>query len=239
MTYNNFSISSGKGKLYLKEKQPTQGYEEVTYGTEGKKTYHKYQDSIKGFPKTFEVKEITYEGKTLKFLELALVDGDVSNKVSVPLKNAKGNYTDEVKALLSALNGLTLGEEVTLTTKATTTTGKNGKEYKNLNIYINYINILGDNGKGQGAGFIAYSDIPAPIEKIVAGDKTWDWTPQTEFFYSKLGEIQAKFQNAPQSSTPTPKAETKSANALPLQTTEQAFPPAEKLNVEAYNDLPF
>lgn len=240
MTYNNFSISSGKGKLYLKEKQPTEGYEEVTYGTEGKKTYHKYADSIKGLPKTFEVKEVSYEGKTLKFLELSLVDDNVSNKVSVPLKNAKGNYTDEVKALLSALNGLNLGEEITLTTKATTTTGKNGKEYKNLNIYINYVNILGENGKGLGTGFIPYTDIPAPIEKVVAGDKTWDWTPQTEFFYSKLGEIQAKFQNAPATaSTIAPKAETKSANALPPQTAEQAFPPAGKLNTEETDDLPF
>lgn len=202
MTYNNYSISSGKGKLYLKEKQPTEGYEEVTYGTEGKKTYHKYSDSIKGFPKSLEVKEVSYDGKTLKFLELSLLDGDISNKVSVPLKNQKGNYTDEVKAILSALNGLTLGEEVTFTTKATTTTGKNGKEYKNLNIYINYTNILGDNGKGQVTGFIPYNNIPPPIEKIVAGDKTWDWTPQTEFFYSKLGEILAKFQNVPSNSIP-------------------------------------
>jgi len=210
-TYNNYSISAGKGKLYLKEKQPTEGYEEVTYGTEGKKTYHKYADSIKGFPKSLEVKEISYEGKTLKFLEFTLLDGEISNKVSVPLKNVKGNYTDEVKALLSALNGLTLGEEVTLTTKATTTTGKNGKEYKNLNIYINYVNIIGDNGKGQGTGFIPYTDIPSPTEKIVAGDKVWDWTPQTEFFYSKLGEIITKFQNVPAQSVTstlqTPKQE--------------------------------
>lgn len=202
-TYNNYSISAGKGKLYLKSKTPQEGFEKVTYGTNGESTtYHQYADSIKGLPKSLEVKEISYEGKTLKFLEFTLLDGEISNKVSVPLKNAKGNYTDEVKALLSALNGLTLGEEVTLTTKATTTTGKNGKEYKNLNIYINYVNILGDNGKGQGTGFIPYTDIPAPTEKIVAGDKVWDWTPQTEFFYSKLGEIITKFQNVPVTSTP-------------------------------------
>lgn len=205
-TYNNYSISSGKGKLYLKSKTPQEGFEKVTYGTNGESiTYHKYADSIKGFPSLFEVKEITHEGKTLKFVELTLTDGEVLNKVSVSLKNTKGGYTDETRALLSALNGLTLGEEVTLTTKATTTTGKNGKEYKNLNIYINYINILGENGKGQTTGFIPYTEIPAPIEKIVAGDKVWDWTPQTEFFYSKLGEIITKFQNVPtQSTTPTP-----------------------------------
>lgn len=204
--YNNYSISAGKGKLYLKSKTPQEGFEKVTYGTNGESiTYHKYADSIKGVPSLLEVKEISYEGKTLKFMELTLTDGEVLNKVSAPLKNIKGNYTDEVKALLSALNKLDLGEEVTLTVKASTTTGKNGKEYKNLNVYINYVNRLGENGKGLGTGFIAYGDIPPPIEKIVAGDKTWDWTPQTEFFYAKLGEIQAKFQNAP-TATPTPQA---------------------------------
>jgi hypothetical protein len=233
MTYNNYSISAGKGKLYLKEKQATAGYIEVSYGTEGKTTFHKYEDSIKGFPKFLEVKEITYEGKILKFLELTLMDGEVSNKVSTSLKNAKGNYTDEVKALLSALNGLDLGEEVTLTTKATTTTGKNGKEYKNLNIYINYVNRLGENGKGLGTGFIPYGDIPAPTEKLVAGDKVWDWSPQTEFFYSKLGEIIAKFQNnATQSSVPEQK---QAPTASPAQATE----PAVDTKKEHFSDLPF
>ena len=235
-TYNNYSISSGKGKLYLKEKQPTQGYEEVTYGTEGKKTYHQYHDSIKGVPKYFDVKEVQHDGKTLKFMELSLIDGEVSNKVSVPLKNTKGGYTDESRALISALNGLDLGEEVMLTVKSTTTTGKNGKEYKNLNIYINYINRLGENGKGLGTGYIPYNDIPSPIEKIVAGDKTWDWSPQTEFFYIKLGEIQAKFQGV---SSPTASSAPTPENRLPTASPAQAFPPAEKLKEDYVDDLPF
>ena len=133
--YNNYSISAGKGKLYMKAKQPTEGFEKVTYGTNGESvTYHKYAESIKGVPSLLEVKEISYEGKTLKFMELTLTDGEVLNKVSAPLKNIKGNYTDEVRALLSALNNLDLGEEVTLTVKATTTTGKNGKEYTRLDL---------------------------------------------------------------------------------------------------------
>lgn len=204
--YNNFSISAGKGKLYLKEKQPTVGFEEITYGTEGKKTYHQYHNSIKGVPKYFDIKEVQYEGKTLKFLELTLIDGDTSNKVSVPLKNIRGSYTDEVKSMLSALNGLELGEEVTLSTKNTTTTGKNGKEYKNLNIYINYVNRLGENGKGLSTGFIPYTEIPAADKKVVAGDTQWDFSQQTEFFYTKLQEIQAKFQNGQSetSTAPTP-----------------------------------
>ena len=234
MTYNNFSISSGKGRLYLKSKNPQEGYEKVTYGTNGESvTYHKYVDSIKGKPTNFEVKEISYEGKTLKFLELTFTDGDDSNKVSVPLKNSKGGYTDEVRSLLSAMNGLELGEDVTLSVKSTTTTGKNGKDYKNLNIYINYVNRLGENGKGLSTGFIAYSDIPAPEKKVVAGDTVYDWTPQTEFFYSKLQEIQGRFNNsAPQEpqQTEAPK------NAVPTATPEQAF---EAPKPQAENRLPF
>jgi len=243
MTYNNFSISSGKGKLYLKSKTAQDGFEKVTYGTNGENvTYHKYADSIKGTPKTFEVKEIQYEGKTLKFMELGLVDGDISNKVSVPLKNTKGGYTDEARALLSALYNMDLGEEVTLSTRVSTTTGKNGKEYKNLNIYINYVERLGENGKGLSTGFIPYNEIPAPIEKVVAGDKTWDWTPQTEFFYEKLQEVQAKFQNAPQptaqasaSKVETPK------NAVPTASPAEAFEPATNFVADNPNmeKLPF
>ena len=38
----------------------------------------------------------------------------------------------------------------------------------------------------------------------MAGDKVWDWTPQTEFFYAKLGEIITKFQDVPESNSSTP-----------------------------------
>jgi len=237
--YKNYSISAGKGKLYLKEKQPTAGYEEVTYGTEGKKTYHQYRDNIKGIPQNLEVKEIQHEGKTLKFIELTLVDGEDNNKVSAPLKNVKGNYTDETKALISSLYNINLGEPVTLTVKTTTTTGKNGKEYKNLNIYINYVNTLNEHGKGLSTGFIPYTEIPAPIEKIVAGDKTWDWSPQTEFYYSKLQEVQEKFskkETAPQTSGNKP-AET--GKQLPTVAPEEAFETAVNVKQEDFQDLPF
>jgi hypothetical protein len=226
MEYKNYSISNGKGKLYLKSTEPKEGYEKITYG-EGKTTFHQYADSVKGLPKTLEVKEILHEGKTLKFLELTLIDGEIANKVSVSLKNPKGNYSDETKVLLSALNSLELGEEVTLTTKSTTTTSKtNGKEYKNLNVYINYVNRLGDNGKGLSTGFISYHDIPKPIEKIVAGDKVYDWSPQTEFFYTKLGELITKFQVG---------GTTKTENKLPPQTPATAT----NVKVEDPSSLPF
>ena len=234
MTYNNFSISSGKGKLYLKEKTPTEGYEEVTYGTEGKKTYHKYFNSIKGVPSYLESKEVQFDGRTLRFLELTLIDGDISNKVSVSLKN-KGGYTDEVKLLLSALDGLEMGEEVTLSTAKTSYKNKKGEDKEQLNIYINYVNRLGENGKGLSTGYIPFTDIPKPTSKVVAGDTTWDWTEQTEFYYAKLTSILEKFKN----NTPATNAQQQTEapkNAVPTATPEQAF---EAPKPQTENKLPF
>lgn len=191
MNYRNFSISKSKGKLYLKEKQPTEGYEEVTYG-EGEKTYHQYHNSIEGTPKEFGVKEVSYKGRTLRFLELSLEDGDTINKISVNLKN-KGGYTDEAKALFSALRGLELNERVSVSPVKTVSEGKNGKTYENLNIYINYLNRQDENGRNPSTGYIHYKDIPKPIKKEVAGDTVWDFTPQTEFYYEVFQEIERKF----------------------------------------------
>lgn len=233
-TYKNYSISASKGKLYLKEKAPTPGYVEVTYGTDGnKKTYHKYEDSIQGMPKAFETKEIEFEDRTLRFLEFTLEDGDIINKVSVPLKNKTG-YTNEVKAIVSALNGLKPGELVTFTPKASTYTPTNGgKPKENLNIYINYINILGENSKGQSTGFIPFSEIPRAEKEVDEddGEVTWNWKPVNKFFSKKLKEISDRFESAPTTEPePTPTASApKAASTKPEQKTEE----------EEDDDLPF
>lgn len=235
-TYNNYSISLGKGKLYTKSSEPKEGYEKVTYGTDNKVTYHAYKDSIKGILKYFDTKEVEYQGKKLAFLEVTLIDGEVSNKVSVPLKNSKSNYTDEVKALTSALNSAEIGEEVTLSAvKTTSTSAKNGKEYTNLNIYINYVNRLGENGKGLSTGFISFDEIPKP-EKEDDEDLgvTWNWKPVNKYYAQKIKELQAKFQGA--STTPPATTPTK---AVPTATASEAFaPPATNVNA-AMQDLPF
>ena len=222
MTYNNFSLSTGKAKFYLKNKTPLEGYEEVTYGTEGKKTYHKYADSIKGLPTYLEQKEITHEGRPLRFLELTLVDGDVANKLSVPLKN-KGGYTDEVKVLVSALNGLELGEEVSINPVKNKYTTKTGAEKEQIQLYINYLGRLGENGKPLSTGYIPFSDIPKPTSKVVAGDTTWNWEEQTEFYWNKLTEIEARFKNQTTSaSTQAPKSPA-NKKEVPKATPEEAF----------------
>jgi hypothetical protein len=234
MTYNNYSFSLGKGKFYLKSKTPQQGYEEVIYGMEKDKvTYHRYVDTIKGTLKYFDVKEVDYQGKKLSFLEVSLVDGEVSNKVSVPLKNSKGNYTDEVKAILSSLNNAEVGEEYTMAMRKTATVGKNGKEYINIVCYLNYVNQLDANGKGVSTGYIAYEDVPKP-EKDEDEDLgvTWNWKPVNKFYAQKVKEIQAKFPTY--AKTEAPQAEVvQEPTPAPKVVEEIAFPMLED------DDLPF
>lgn len=224
MTYNNYSISSGKGKLYLKAKQPTEGFEEVIYGTEGKKTYHKYFNSMKGIPKYFETKEVQHNGKTLRFLELTLVDGEDHNKLSTTLKNKNG-YTDEVKQLVSALHNLDLGEEVTLSVNKGKYINKLGLEKETFNVYINYTGRLGENGKGLGTGFIPFAEIPKAEKEVDEddGEVTWNWKPVNKFFTAKIKDIEAKFQGGVTTSAST--APTSTSTAQPKE--------------EVSNDLPF
>lgn len=205
--YNNFYISKKRGKFYLKESQPTAGYEEVIYG-EGKKTYHKYFKYVQGVPSYFGTKEVEYDGKTLKFLELSLTDGDDVNKISVPLKN-KGGYTDEARKIISALNSADLKEKLSFSLKLKKYTKKNGSEGEDLAIYGNYVDIEGENGKPASTGFIKFNEIPPPTFKKVAGDIVWDFTGQTEFFYNKIQEIEERFISLNSDNNAPPKTDEK------------------------------
>jgi len=235
MAYNNFSISKKNSKFYLKEKQPTEGYVEVEYGTPVKKTYHKYFDTVQGTPKEFTTKEVEYQGRKLQFLEVSLEDGSDTNKISVSLKN-KGGYTDEVKALVSAFNGYKVGETVTMTVRTSNYTTKKGDERENLNIYVNYDNIKKNDGKSESTGYIDYKEIPSPTkEDDGMGGIEWNWKPQTVFFYNKINEIEAKFGG---DVTPTkPAAQT--SKAVPTITPQEAFEPAGLDDEQYHDDLPF
>lgn len=227
-TYKNYSISASKGKLYLKEKAPKEGYVEVPYGTEGKKTYHKYEDSIQGIVKSFETKEVPHDGRTLRFLEVTLQDGDTFNKVSVTLKNKNG-HTDEVRTIVSAFDGYKIGERVTLTPKLKTYTPKNGGAPKEqLAIYLNYVDILGENGKGLSTGYIPFNEIPRAEKEVDEddGEVTWNWKPVTKFYSQKIKEISEKF---PKDSSPAPTPEAKPTPSAPPVIDDEEDP----------DDLPF
>ena len=230
-TYNNYSISASKGSLYLKSSTPKEGYEKVIYGTNNDKvTYHQYKDKITGVPDKLEYKTIEHQQKKIHFLELSFKEQDgIVNKISVVAKN-KGTYTDEARTLISALYNIKLNEEVTFTPKINTYTNKKGVTKTGLSLYINYSNILKEDGNSESTGFIPFADIPRADVKEVAGESVYNWDEQTEFFYDKLQEIIGKFAST--QSSPN--------NNTPKQETNQSKPAvAESTSTVEEDDLPF
>lgn len=138
----------------------------------------------------------------------------------MPLKN-KGGYTDEVRKFVSALNSADLSEKISFAMRINKYTKASGQEAEDLAVYGNYPNKLGDNGKPASTGFIPYSDIPKPISKVVAGDTVWDFTPQTEFYYDKINELENKFKEIE-----------------PVESEPNSSPSGES-NKEVDDDLPF
>ena len=195
MAYNNFNISSGKAKFYLKSKEPKEGFIAVPYG-EGKTTYHQYYDRVEGILSKVETKDVDAGGKKLQFFEVTLIKGQDTNRISAPLKNSKGNYTDEVKALVSALNSAEPGQLVSVSLN-NKTTSKDGKDYENLSVYINYAERLGENGKPESSGFISFNEIPRAVkeEDEVLG-VTWNWKPVNKFYATKILEIVVRFEES-------------------------------------------
>ena len=101
-------------------------------------------------------------------------------------------------------------------------------------MYINYIERLGENGKGLSTGFINPNDVPKAIKDDDPDlGVTWDWKPVNRFYAQKIKEISEKFTTT--QTTSTPKAETK----LPPQSASQAFEPASTTKKEDFTDLPF
>jgi hypothetical protein len=246
MNYFNFKISSKQGEFYQSSSTPQEGYQAVEYGTPVKTTYHKYYKSLAGTVNSFGVKEVPYEGKTLKFLQLSLKDGENLYQISVTLNNQKGtNYSDEAKALIGAMRGYKAGEPVRASVSYKTTTSANGKEYKNCNFYLNYENIKNDAGKNASTGYIPFDEIPRAEVEEVAGEKSYTFKAQKNFYYGILMELSEKFkyESAPaMSPAPSPTAEPSSTGTAqqPVVAYQQEAPPtAAAIPTGKKDDLPF
>jgi hypothetical protein len=202
MAQQNFNISAKRGRLYLKSKEPKEGYETVSYG-DGKTTFHKYQDRVEGIITKVETKDVEAGGKKLQFFEVTLKDGDTYNNISTPLKNSKGNFTDEVKAFVSSLNNCPPFARVSVSCY-NKTTESGGKTYDNLNIFINLLDEVDpETGKPKGTGFIPYTEVPRAIKEDDPDlGVTWDWKPVNKYYIGKIKEIISKFEAA-RAATPT------------------------------------
>lgn len=221
MKYENYKI--GAVGLYQSSKTPQEGFEKTEYGTDKKITYIKKIDKIEGVITEIDTKEIEFDGRKMKMLEVTMVSGDTQHKIGVSLKNQKGsNYSDAAIALLSALNGYKIGQRASLSAYWKKSTGKNGKEYNNLSVAINHLDILTSENKPEWTGFVPFTDIPKATSKEVAGDTVWDFTPVMEFWYEKFTALKEKFSEAPAPASEAPKP-APSAQTVTLEDSDLPF----------------
>jgi hypothetical protein len=196
MANQNFNLSAKRGRFYLRSSEPKDGYEKISYG-DGKTTYHKYFNSVSGIITRAHIREVDANGKKLQFFEVTLKDGDTYNNVSVPLKNSKGNITDETKAFVSSLDKCAPFSRVNISAN-NKVVEKDGKSYDNLSVFINLLDEINpETNKPKSTGFIPFSEIPRAIKEDDADlGVTYDWRPVNKFYMAKIKEISAKFEDA-------------------------------------------
>lgn len=238
MGYNNFKI--GKDGLYTSSKTPQEGYTETRYGTNNEKiTYKKNVDSIEGVITKFLHKDITFEGKTLKIVELTFKNGNDFNTLSCNQYRANGgNYSDEFTRIISAMRGYKIGEFAKLTAYHRTYKDKNGVDRKSLVVNINHTNILNEDGKPEWTGFIPFDEVPKPESKIVREETVWNYDAQMDFYWEEYKKIAKNVNesNSPSTSSEPTIQESKPSQKIeePSGTVRQPVP-----TVEDDDDLPF
>lgn len=230
-----FSMSRAKGQFYQKSKEAKDGFEAVLYDNGTKTTYHKYVKELTGVVSNFDVKEVTFDGKTFKMVETTLKNGSDEFIISFPQKQANGkNFSEEFRTFISGLSNYELGEPVNVSFYMKET---EDKKFKNLNVYFRYVNKMGQDGKNLMTGFIPFSEIPRAEESVVAGDTVKTFNNQMEFFYNKFQEISKRISSSPTPAASTPAPQAAPPASAPIQTPTPASIPS---NIPpAKDELPF
>lgn len=231
-----------KGTFYLSEDTDGgQGWEKQEFKNpqtgEPMVKYHK-NISLEGELVYIGHKEDKFKGNCLT----VLIKGETETfSLEIPVLDTKGvKATNQYfNSLVGSLETLSKGDKIKMFIN-------NKNEDKSGNLYKNVVVLRPDNSLIKST--FEFKDVPkwlTTVKKDAFGKEVteYDPTPTNEFYISKFLKVVESFKSSNQkqetTSTPTPKAEPKSANALPPQTAEQAFPPAGKLNTEEPDDLPF
>ncbi len=196
-----FSISKSKSKFYSTSKEPREGYEKITYGSDNSVTYHKYVDTVEGILTKVSVEQKTIRGAELSFLSIELKTAEgYSDYISCTLKEY-GRFTEQAKAMASALNGASFGELYRFSVK---TRKSNDSDRSFLNIYVNDLNKLDESGKPVSTGFIPSSEIPkAEVSVDELGQKTTKYDNQNAFFTGIVAGLLKKAKEYSGSPAPT------------------------------------
>jgi len=182
-----YSISKSKSKFYSKSKDPREGYEQVTYGTDNSITYHKYVDTVEGILTKVVVEQKTLRGAELSFLSVELKTAEgYSDYISCTLKEY-GRFTEQAKAMASALNGASFGELYRFSVR---TRKGNDSDKSFLNIFVNDLNKFDESGRPVSTGFIPSSEIPKGETSVdELGQKTTTYDNQNKFFTGLISNL--------------------------------------------------
>jgi len=194
MNYKNLRFKWGNGKFVESAKQPSEGFQKIEYTDPDSKTdkvtYHKFHDEVSGIISSVGMNE-THFGT---FLRVNVKTGtDEITSIQVPYENQYG-FSRETKALISSLRDYKLGEDVTIKPVVKTFTRRNGNEGKDVNFYINYKNIMNDEGKPATTGYIKFDELPELEKEEKRGKTTYNSDKQMDFYYEVLQKVVADFE---------------------------------------------
>jgi hypothetical protein len=256
MAANTGSDSTGKknyygvayGKLSTSVKDIPEGYSEITEADLKSKTQaveqidlrKKYLNKGKGdYPY-----KVFYDSLTGVILEQEKFQNDNGTNLNLTVLDKDGDtsiiqvkfYSKYNENLLNRLLNTDTTKEFTFFPYAIPNTADFGEGNKSFYTQGVSLKVAGTKiePKYVDKSKDANSPLPNTDQVKVQGKVTTSRDNRLDFLH---GEFVKHFK--PSTSTPAPKVETNSANALPPQTPDQAFPPAGKLKEDEYTDLPF
>ncbi len=202
MAYKNLSVKESLGLFYMREKQPTEGYEKVewTIGERSGVTYHKIVTSVKGKVSRLTLEEANFDGKPMQLKISLLEEGGDFAIITIPLEYSDKSLTKRIKAITPILGNLKEGMDVEISLNRTKKNEK-GKLYPS--VFIKNI----DTGENLNWTYHPQQDVPPLDVKSVRGKDVYDSTNQDEFVYNKLIDAIKDFPNpvtAPKATTVRP-----------------------------------
>lgn len=246
MAYKNLTLNFKKAQFVETSKEPKEGFErnDWTMNDKSGTNYKKFYKNVKGVVTTIKEDKVNFNGREVNLLKVMLDESGSSDIISLAFE-LWGDYGMDSDAMnmLGALRGMEKGEEVTITPVARLYTNRKGVEKKAINIYINYVNKLNEEGKGLSTGFIPYDEVPKLESEEKRGRTVYNSDARDDFYYDILKDLSQKFVyegNNSNENTSAPSQPTEDeGQGLPQVSPTDAFEPATNFKPEEHDDLPF
>lgn len=180
---------NSKGELYTGSPEAKEGYNPVEL-RDGKVTYQKaFKSTDYGKVTYLGIEEKEFSSGKVKYLQMSIVSEDETcvDVIQLPLKNAKGGMTDEVKKLIATLPSLDYSQTLIVSSNRE----KNTRGYVDKLLYFRY-KVEGDEKDEPikfSLKFGESGNVPmftVEEDPITPGAKTYDYKAQDRFLSQVL-----------------------------------------------------